>query len=347
MDQQNKQYNEHYLNVIYENKQIRLYDELTTNSYTALYSETQIKLIELIEKYNYKIFYIFTKSKSNLKISFKEPEYLNLNDENTIKIKKLLSEDMYYLYENQLFEVIYTFPKLNNNNNYYFDMLLVVSDNFDLNKINNYNFNLINIKNIQQIDISTITYNWVEKIFSNRAFFHNCAPIDDEDYFDDYYNLDKISLSYDDFKKNYNGDKYSILEKYHNVSSPIYYGNFNQNKYVKNCFMLLDCQIWSLDKYYIKVKNNSGARVFYLELYDINSGFITNFAELVGCSSIDIKNSKKNNIKIIKEHCTHSSVRDNFYDQCIMENCLDKNSIKTGYADLSNLEIKEERELYL
>ena len=56
MNSKYKQYNDKYTNIIYEDKHRRLYDELTTDSYTAFFSETQIKLIELIEKYDFKIF---------------------------------------------------------------------------------------------------------------------------------------------------------------------------------------------------------------------------------------------------------------------------------------------------
>ena len=136
---------------MYENVYQRFYNEVETNSYEILYSETQIKLIELVEKYDFKIFYINCKPKSKLKLFFGKSEYVSLNNKEVMLTKKMLSEDLYYLYKNKLFEVIYTIPKINEQDNYYFNMLLVVNNNFDLNLLYNYNFNIIKINSVQQI----------------------------------------------------------------------------------------------------------------------------------------------------------------------------------------------------
>lgn len=347
MNHQNYQYNKYYTNVIYEGKHRRLYDEFTTDSFTALYSETQIKLIEMIEKYKFKIFYISTKPKSNLVISFKRPEYVNLNDNSVINIKKLLSEDIYYFYENKLFEIIYTFPKLNKNNNYSFNILLVVNDSFNLNSLYNYNFNLIEIYNIQPIKVEIISYDWVKNIFEKRNFFHNRARINDEDYIKNYYSLKETNLSVDDFIKNYNNNNEDFdWKKYRNMASIISCKNFNQNLYVKNSFMFLDTQIWSFDREYFKIKNSLGITIDYLEIYNVNAPFITNFAEIIGCKSINSNSLKSDTPQIIAEYCTYCCLSDNYYDQCIASHGLNKSSIKTGFADLSNLELKEEWETW-
>lgn len=342
----NKQFNEHYKNIIYENKNWRLYDENTTDSYTALYSETQIKLIELIEKHDFKVFYFNCMPKTELKINFKKSEWVDLDDNNVMLVKKMLSEDLYYLYKNQLFEVIYTFPKLNNKNYYYFDMLIIVNKNFDLNFLYNYNFNLISINSVQQIPKENIIYEWVEKKFNNRQIFHNNSPHHDESYINNYYDLYKVDLSYENFVKNNNikNDKWE-WDEYKNASSLHFYKNFNQNLYVKNCFMLLDMQIWSFDKQYVKINNDFGYFITDWERYDINSGFVTNFIELAGGSYVNIDAEK--NIEIKKEYYTYCSLRDNFDDQYIMEGSLDKKAVQTGFIDTDSLVFKEEEEMYV
>lgn len=73
--------------------------------------------------------------------------------------------------------------------------------------------------------------------------------------------------------------------------------------------------------------------------YLVNTPFITNYAELMNIVSVNTKNSEP---IIIKELCTYCSLRDNFDNQHIMEGDLNKNAVKTGFADLSNLEVKEE-----
>lgn len=196
-----------------------------------------------METLNFKVFYVKCKPKHSIPISFISPEHINLEDKNVMLVKELLSKDLYFLYENQLFEIMCSIPKVENNNLYYFNMLLTVNKDFDLNKLYNYNFNLIDIKNINNIDIDDITYEWFEKIFTNRNIFNNCMPFQDEG-FNKNYNLYKIDLSEQEYLKKYNINPQNLDSDHYNcVSSIIYYSNFNQNKYVKNCFMLLDMQI--------------------------------------------------------------------------------------------------------
>lgn len=345
MNNNNKQYNNYYTNVIYENKQWRLYDENTTDSYTALYSETQIKLIKLIEKYNFKVFYFNCAPKNSLKIKFKKLEHADLNSNEVMLIKKMLSDDLYYLYKNQFFEVKYTLPKINNSNNYYFDMILVVNGSFNLNLLYEHNFNLIKINSVQQIIKENITYEWVEKKFNSRQIFHNSYPSSDKNYIKNYYDLRGVNLSCENYIKNNNiKDNRYDWDEYQNASSFHFYLNFNQNWYVKNCFMLLDMQIWSFDTQYVKIKNNFGYLIRCLEKYEINSAFLTNFIELAGGVSVGVDAEK--NVKIKKEYYTYCSLADNFDDQHIMEGSLDKIAVQTGFTDLNNLEIKKQEEMY-
>ena len=336
------QYNDKYINIIYEGKPRRLYNELTTNSYTALFSETQINLINLAEKFNFKVFYFKCSSKTNYKISFEKLNYANIKDQNVQIIKKLLCDDLYYLYENCLYEVLFTIPKLNDKNNYYFDMLLVVNENFKINDVFYYNFNLINVIGINEIQKKNITYDWVESVFNSRVIFNDNLP----DLENDYFIHNKIDLPYDEYVKFYkNGSDDFDFQEYMNVSSFIFYTNLNQNEYVKFRFNLLDMQIWSFDRIYVKEKNAFGFCCSYTEEYKIDSVFLTNFAELVG--AVSVKKNEKDLIVFENDTCTYCSLSDNFNDQCIIDGNLNKESVKTGFANLENLEIKETWEMFV
>ena len=139
-----KQFNNKYKNVFYENNNWRFYDENTTNSFDALYSETQIKFIELIEKYNFKIFYFTNKPATKNKLIIKN-NCIDLSGNDVKQIKINQSADFFYIYKNKICEVFYSFLKLDINNNYYFDFIIVVNKNFDLNSLYNYNFKSIKI----------------------------------------------------------------------------------------------------------------------------------------------------------------------------------------------------------
>ena len=335
--------NDKYREVFYEGEYWRFYDERIIDSYTAFYSETQIKLIELIEKFNLKIFYITCEHKINLPITFTKINCVDLNNAEVMTIKKLKKEDIYFLYKNQMFEIIYIIPKLTIKNFYYFDFLIVVDEFFNINKLYKHNFNLINIKSINQVNPIDITYNWIKKILSNRNIFYNHYHILDKDHINDYFDIHKNNLSYDEFSKNYTGGQKNKLTKYHNASSPIFHKNFNQNHYAKNCFLLLDMQILNFGKVFIKEENDFGFQISYTDIYNINSSFLTNFGELIKGININKENNK---INTYKQLFTPTSILDSIVEQFINFEYLNKNSVLTGFADLSNLKTFNEKNTY-
>ena len=337
-----KQHNNKYKDVIYENCYRRLYDERFTSSFDAFYSETQIKLIEFIEKYNFKVFYITCTPKTKFQIKFVKPHEVDVDNIEVQTIKNLLSDDIYYLYENQLFEVLYTIPKLNNKNNYYFDIILVANNFFDLSKVYNYNFNLININSINTVGINNLSFEFIENTFNKKANFNNWAPFLDKDF----YKWEK--MSYDFYLKNYCDNNYDNYDfrKHFNISSYFNEKNFNQNLYAKSCFKLLDMGIWTLDREHIIELNEFGSCVSYIHKYNMNPTFITNFAELVGgCISVKANNIQ-NEFELKSESCTYCSLLDNFSDQNIILGEFDKKVIKTGFIDIENLEKIHEKDIW-
>ena len=307
-----KQYNDKYKNVFYENKNWRLYDETTTTSLDALYSETQIKLIELIEKYNFKIFYFTCKPATNYKLIINN-QSIDLETEDVKNIKMLQTEDLFYIYKNRLCEVFYSFLKLDEENNYYFDFMLVVNNKFELNNIYNHKFKTFKIISVKEILYQELTFEFIQSIYEKRVITdNNCAPIHDKEYYD----LNKIMYKFEDYVKNYKNNSLDFdHQEYINFNSFYFYKRFDQKKYAKNCFKLLCSQIWSIDQIFYKEENNYGYRITYKEKYDLNPSFLTNFAELINCYSIDLKNNDK---KIKKEFYTYSSLSDNFVDQGIL-----------------------------
>lgn len=125
------------------------------------------------------------------------------------------------------------------------------------------------------------------------------------------------------------------------MSSKVHYINFNQNEYVSYCFKLLDAQVLSMGGVLVREKNKYGYDIIYTEKYGVFSSFLTNFYELMDVKSADVVDGVLN---FKEEHYTYSSLYDNDYDQCLFLQSLDKNSIKTGFADLDNLGIKEPKE---
>lgn len=287
-----KIYNNFYNYILKNNYPFRFYDDSVLDD-DIFFSELQVNIIKILEKYNYKLFFFNCSPKTNLIIKFRNSKYTILNNtiitpkaefwnlsdktvdldfEDVIKIKKLLSEDMYYLYENQLFEVICKLPKINTQNNYYFDILLVVNHNFNLNSVLDHNFNLINIDSVNTVNINDVTHNWIKNKFIKNTVFNNWSLINEKIS----YNYKNSELKFDDFLKNYNINfPENVKEEYKNINSLFFIKNFNQNEYVKFCFKLLDAQIWSFDRKFIKLKNDFGFNYTYIEDYNFNSIFLT------------------------------------------------------------------------
>ena len=333
-----KQFNNKYKNVFYENNNRRFYDENTTNSFDALYSETQIKFIELIEKYNFKIFYFTNKPATKNKLIIKN-NCIDLSGNDVKQIKINQSADFFYIYKNKICEVFYSFLKLDINNNYYFDFIIVVNKNFDLNSLHNYNFKSIKIVNVEEIFLEKITFNWVKSIFEKRAItLNNCVPIQDKNF----YNLNKLNYGVENYIRNIknNADNFDD-EEYANFNSFFFYKQFNQHKYAKKLFSLLSSQIWSLDRHLYKEKNKHGFRISYNEIYNINSSFLTNFAELVNCFSAEINN---NNFLLNKEHYTYCCLSDNTMDQGIILISFNLEYLKNKKIDFDNLKIIDKYE---
>lgn len=180
-----KQYNDKYKNIIYNGYPRRWYDETTTDSLEALYSETQIKIIELVEKFNFKIFYISCSAKTFYEINYLDLDlnFIDLNSNDAQTVKNLLGDDMYYLYEHEIFEVLYKIPYLNKKNNYYYNMLILTKNNSFLNKIYNHNFNLINIESVTNINVDQITFIFIQNLFKDKFNFMNIIPSQDKDFY--------------------------------------------------------------------------------------------------------------------------------------------------------------------
>lgn len=338
------QYNKYYDNVLYESYWRRLYDENKTDSITCLYSEIQIKLIELSKKFNLSVYYIECSPKTSYKVSFISTDYVDIKCEDVKTIKSLLSKDFYFLYSEQLFEMIIKVPILNKNNNYYYDLILVIDSNFDINKFYIYKFNIINIKNIIKIESKNISFDFVKNIISKRTLFNNWAPLFDNDR----YKFDEMSDLY--YIKHYCGgdeSKYDITEKL-NISSFFLYKTWNQNLYVKNLSKLLDMKVWSFDRIYIKEINSKGCCISYISKYDTTFSFITNFAELVGCITAQVKKNTNNdiNIELKNNTCTYSCLIDNQDNHMIGYDSFDRKLVKTGFVDTEKLEIIHENEIF-
>ena len=331
-------YNNKYSNVFYEEKNWRLYNELTTTSLDALYSETQIKLIELIEKYDFKIFYFNCKPATNNKLIINN-KFINLDSEDVNKIKINQTEDFYYIYKNKICEVFYSFLKLDNKNNYYFDFMLVVNKNFNLNDIYNYRFKSIKIESVKEILINDLTFELIQNIFEKRVItINNCGPSHDKEY----YNLREVGYGFDNFMKEFKNNSLDFdYNEYLNFNSFHFFKKFDQERCAKGCFKLLCSQIWTVDRVFFKEKNKYGLRIDYTETYNINTAFLTNFAELVNCVSIDL--SKKD--ELVKEvYYTYSCLRDNFRNQGILEVGFHKEYMDNKKPDFNNLIIIEKNE---
>lgn len=330
------QYNNKYSNVFYKDKWWHLYNENTTNSLDALYSETQIKWVELIQKCNCKIFYFTCSPKTKDKIFYNSDNNLDVNHPEVISIQNNQCEDLMYFYKNQLFEVIYTFPIINSNNNYHFNFVLIVKNDFNLNNVLKKSFNLININIFKEILISDINFDLISFLFEQRTCLEDYKNFLTKRNYD----FSQNNISEKNFFKICTNKFEYDREEHLCINSQYFKHTFNQHLYVLDCFRFLSSQIWSFDRVYYKeyYKNNSMFMYMYNETYNINSLFLTNYAEIMGIAAVSFdENSFNNKISISYPNYTYCSLSENFHDQDIMDGSLSKKIDKYGFLILKDL----------
>lgn len=323
-------------NIKYDNsKEIyncRLYNEYNTDANFALYNETTLKLYELIEKFNFKVYYFKTKSSTNLKIFLKKRSCIDVLDNDVKKIKFFQANDLYYLYMNLFFEVLYFFPHIDNNNNYSYSFIVVVNQNFNIDKISKHNFNLVSILSFIELKKSDINFSFIEKIFESRTMINNNTygegepwyKYDDlpseKEYFD-FYGKEKLEL---------NSEQIRNLERIkHNKL-------FNQNLYCQFYFKLLCTHIISFGREYHIEENKSGQTYARDDIYELNSMFFTNFHDIVDSKTAVTEDS----IVTIKGSDYYGTcIWDNTYDQYISFVELSKEFVLNNFIDFDNKKI--------
>jgi len=323
-------------NIKYDNsKEIydcRLYNEYNTDANFALYNETTLKLHELIEKFNFKVYYFKTKPSTNLKISLKKRNCIDVLDKDVKKIKFLQSNDFYYLYMNLFFEVFYFFPHIDSNNNYSYNFIVVVNQNFNIDKISKHNFNLVNIINFIELKKSDINFSFIEEIFENRTIIYNNTCDEGElwysyddlpsekEYFD-FYGKEKLNLNF---------------EQITNLKRIKHNRFFNQNLYCQFYFKLLCTHIISFGGEHYIEENKSGKTYARDDIYELNSMFFTNFHDIVDSKTVSIEDA----IVTIKGSDYYGTcIWDNIYDQYISSVELSKEFVLNGFINFDNKKI--------
>lgn len=287
---------------------------------------------ELIEKFNFKAYYFKTKPSTNLKFFLKKRNCIDALDKDVRKIKFLQSNDLYYLYMNLFFEVLYFFPHIDNNNNYSYNFIVVVNQNFNIDKISKHNFNLVNILNFIELKKSDINFSFVEKIFENKTIIYN-NTCDEGELWYEYNNLPNEKEYFDFFGK----EKLELnFEQIKNLERIKFNKFFNQNLYCHFYFKLLCTHIISFGSEHYIEENKSGQTYARNDIYELNSMFFTNFHNIVDSKTAFIED----NITIIKESDYYGTcILDNIYDQYISFAEFSKEFVLNGFINFDNKKI--------
>lgn len=320
-----------------------------------LYNETYLKWLELIEKYNFKIFYFKTSSKCSEKLIFdnlksknihcieynwkeNEKNYkksLNENCDKVKNIKNLQLIDLNYLYKIIIPEVLYIFPNVNKNNTYNFNFITIVNKNFDAISFCKTNFNLIKIESFEELTELNITFEKVKKIFEIRFILDDNSKNCKETY--------KLpDISYKEYIEIYkDGDEsFADMDGLRFLSSNSMCKNFNQDLYLKNYFKLLCTQIWSFDKIYTKSVDKFGLKINKKCIYSIDSNILLkNSLE----SSIVSKNQETVKFNIQKIEYDGFILSDCFQDLDSTGNSINKEYAKNGFVDFNKIKIVDDK----
>lgn len=183
-------------NVVINNKKWRLYDH---NKYGCehIFQNEMGQFFEYMVNQDLKIFYVKCSPKHDIKYTdecfyFFKIKRNNSNDatmpENLKKLRELQCSDLMYFYKNLILESFHIFSKIENDK-YFYDIIIIVKNNFDINKFYKINFNIITIETITPIFYQNITYNYMQKIFDFEKL-DKCAFYDilDQGYMDIVYN---------------------------------------------------------------------------------------------------------------------------------------------------------------
>lgn len=258
---------------------------------------------------------------------------LDLNHPETIQIKNLQCNDLYYLYINILFEIIYIIPKVNENNIYYYELVLIVNKNTNLNKILNYKFNLIELQSILPINTNNITYEFVKSLFilSGSEFNDNVHSKE--------YDFAKIQEDFEEQKmmrdENLNLT-HTEFQKLIYLSSNKFDKIFDQNLFAKATFKNICLQIYSFDRFYRKHSDEYGFRYIDKSVYGLNFEFATNYFQNMGMVSVSLD---KNNKPVYNPYdiCI-STMSLNFSALNLLQYTFSKEFVLNGFIDFDKVE---------
>lgn len=353
-----KKHNIKYEDIFLNNSWWRFYDDLGDIGFNMgffmLYNETYLKWLELIEKYNFKIYYFKNSSKCDKKLSFDdlkpknpystkddwkdyEKNYLrglSKNNINVKNIKELQFNDLICLYKNLSIEVLYIFPKVSSSKIYYFDFILVVNKDFNLEKFLKINFELIKIENFEELIELNISFDKVKEIFESRFILD-----DNRTSFDSSYKLPHFSQK--EYIETYkNGVKnLADFDELVFLQGNYMYKNFNQDLYIKDFFELLCTQIWSFDEFYTRKKTKFGLEINKECIYNIDSSIL--LKNTMGVISAG-KDPNTGILNIEKVEYDGFILSDGFSDWDIVGGTISKEYVKNGFIDFNNSEIIHE-----
>lgn len=352
-----KKYKIKYKDVFQNNMWWRFYEDFGESGFNIgffiLYNETYLKWLELIEKYNFKIFYFKTSPKSNLKLSFIDLKPKNIysieynwkeNEKNyregldkdckeVNNIKELQLYDLNYLYKIIIPEIFYIFPNVNKDNTYNFNFVIIVNENFNADNFSKTNFNLINIESFEELTELNITFEKVKTIFETRFILDNNITS-----FKGTYKLPGIS--YKEYIKAYKNNDKSLadMDELRFLDGNYMYKNFNQDLYLKDYFKLLCTQIWSLDEFYTKSVTNFGLKINKKNIYNVDSNILLK-NRLEG--SIIGKDKETGKLNIQKIEYDGFILSDCFIDLDLTGGLINKEYAKNGFIDFNNLKIED------
>lgn len=207
---------------------------------------------------------------------FKKEKKINLSADDVLNIKQLQADDLYYLYSNLLFKVLYVIPQKNENDQYYYNLIIAINKDINLNKIINYSYNLITIDKIIPISILNINNNFIENLFPTyNSIFRNLDFDLNDSYLESTQEIffkNKILNINPDLNSNLNLD----YQAWNNI-----YKSFDQNLYAKASFKKLCFHTYTFDMFFLKNIDNDSVKYKKVSEYGLDFIFITNYYDIL------------------------------------------------------------------
>ena len=259
-------------------------------------------------------------------------ENLDFRDLDVKNIKSLQSSDLYYLYINILYEVLYFIPKISSDGYYYFEIIVILNKNQKISDIFDYNYNLIKPIQIIPVSIDMLSIDFLRNLnlLTQIKLYDIAYDLDEYHWYKIRDNFEETKFLEDNPNLTWNQEKPYTFAIQRKTDERLEF-----NFYAKTIFRNICNHIFSMDCKF--VKNYEDGHSYYHKTwsYGLNFETATNYFQIFGAVSVSLND--KNTPEFSSDEICISTFSMDALDLRTSIECFSKEYILNGFIDFSKI----------